>query len=153
MEHKKFLDKNLSPKLLQNQRIFYIINSKIFPAPGAYEDSVEVGNNSRCWFGELIEAEACLCAYGAICRHSDLGGGTSGGDHKVVAHKVDLMTFLSGYLGVDLYVVSIVHLLLDVLIHLGGNFRFWVDLVVERLNSLVVPKKFSPKLASFSVYK
>ena len=48
------------------------------------------------------------------------------------------MTFLSVYVGVDLYVVSVVQLLLDVLLHLGGDFRFWVDLVdlvVVRLNS------------------
>ena len=70
-----------------------------------------------------------------ICCHSDFGRGTSRGDHKVVFHKVDLVTFLSSYVRVDFYVITVVHLLLDVLVHLGGNFRFRVDLVVERLNS------------------
>ena len=110
------------------------------------EYSVEFGNNSRGWFDDLVEAEACFCEHGAICCHSNLGGGTMGGDHKVVSYKVDLMTFLSGHVGVNLHVVLVVHLLLDVLVHLGGDLRFWVYLVVE-------PKKFSPRLASFSVNK
>ena len=58
------------------------------------------------------------------------------------------MTFLSGHLGVDLYVVLVVHQLLDVLVHLHGDLRFWVFLVVERLNS-----PGGARLASFSVYK
>ena len=113
---------------------FYIINSKIIPVPGTDEDVAELGNNSRGLFGDLVEAEASLCAHGAICCHSNFGRGTSRGDHKVVTHKLDWVTFLSGYLRGDLYVISIVHLLLDVLVHLVGNFRFRVNLVVKRLN-------------------
>ena len=52
-----------------------------------------------------------------------------------------LMSFLSGQVGIDLDEVSLVHLLLDVLVNLKGNFRFGINLVMECLDSLGGSKK------------
>ena len=42
------------------------------------KNSSEAGVNSRCWFGDLVETEACFSVHGAVCRHSNLGGGAGG---------------------------------------------------------------------------
>ena len=47
----------------RTKAFFYIIDSKIFSAPGTDEDAGEFGNNSRSWFGDLVEAEASLCTH------------------------------------------------------------------------------------------
>ena len=45
------------------------------------------------------------------------------------------MTFHLGCVGVHRYVVSVVYLLLPVFIHFVCNLWFWIDFVVEGLNS------------------
>ena len=62
----------------RTKEFFYIINGKIFPASGTNEYTAEFRNNSRGWFGDLIEAEACFSAHGAVRCHSNLGGGAGG---------------------------------------------------------------------------
>ena len=67
--------------------------------------------------GDLVEAEAGFSSYGAVSGRSNLGRATGGGNHKVVAHKVQLI-FLSGVLYVHLHLVPVVDLFLNVFINL-----------------------------------
>ena len=46
------------------------------------------------------------------------------------------MIVLPGFRDVNLHIVSIVHLLQDVPVHLGCDFRFVIHLVVQGCNSL-----------------
>ena len=57
-----------------------------------------------------------------------------------------LMIFLMSFLKVDRDIILVVHLLLDVQVHLSSNLRFWVDLVVEFSGSFCSPKVVLPKV-------
>ena len=58
----------------RTKEFFYIVNGEIFHASGANEYTAELRNNSRGWFGDLVEAEARFSAHGAVSCHSNLGG-------------------------------------------------------------------------------
>ena len=93
-----------------------------------------------------------LSSWVFIYCHPDLGGWTGGRDYKIVATKMEL-EFFSGLLGDDGEVVAIVHLHLDVLVHLSGNFRLVKHLGVESLNSVGCTVMISPKFFKLSLHK
>ena len=63
------------------------------------------------------------------------GGGAGGGHHEVVSHKVELVTFLSGHVDVDLDVVADVHLFLHVVVYFRRDHGLCINLGVESLGS------------------
>ena len=103
--------------------------------PGAHDDSFEAGDVSRGRLSDVIEAEAGFCAHRGVGSYYHFGRGAGAGDNKVVSNTVELVIF-SVILRVDLYVVTIVNLLLDVFVHLCGDFGLVRDLVVQGMDSL-----------------
>ena len=58
--------------------------------------------------------------YGTVGGHSNFGRGAGDRDYKIAANKMKLV-LLPGLVEVDGDVVAIVHMLLDVTVHLGSN--------------------------------
>ena len=65
---------------------------------------------------------------------SHLNRQAGGRDHEVVTHEVELMIVEAGCGGINLHIVSVLHLFVDMLIHSSCDIWFGEYLVVEHCN-------------------